>query len=51
VIGSGTYRISGKRITFRSGSLKRFYGVVKTRKKFLLALPGERYASYTCDRS
>lgn len=51
VIGSGSYRISGSRITFRSGSLKGFYGVAKTRKRFLLALHGERQASYSCSLS
>jgi hypothetical protein len=51
VIGSGIYRITGPRVTFRSGSLKSFYGVAKTARKFNLALIGQRTASYTCDLS
>jgi hypothetical protein len=50
VIGSGWYRISGSRITFRTGSLKSFYGAAKTRNRFLLVLHGERQASYSCQR-
>jgi hypothetical protein len=51
VIGSGSYRMSGSRVTFGSGSLKKFYGATKTRNKFNLVIKGERYASYGCDRS
>ena len=51
VMGSGSYRLSGSRITFRSGSLKEFYGAVKKRNRFYLVLHGERYASYDCTLS
>jgi hypothetical protein len=45
---SGSYRISGNRLTWSGGPLAQLYGVVKTSAKFELWTRGEKYAGHWC---
>ncbi len=48
VIGSGRFSTSGSRITFHSGAMRPYYGIVKTSRKFGVWVKGERNYSYYC---
>jgi hypothetical protein len=50
IFGSGTYRVSGTRITFRGGPMGRLYGVTSTANRFSLWAGGGRVYSYYCYR-
>ena len=45
---SGSYRVSGTRITWSGGPLAQLYGVVKASNKFELWANGERFAGHWC---
>jgi hypothetical protein len=45
---SGSYRVSGNRITWSGGPLAQLYGVVKTSSKFEVWAKGEKFSSYWC---
>jgi hypothetical protein len=45
---SGSYKVSGSRITWSGGTLAKLYGVVKTGAKFEVWAKGEKFAGYTC---
>jgi hypothetical protein len=45
---TGSYRVSGTRITWSGGPLAQLYGVVKTGAKFEVWARGEQFASYWC---
>jgi hypothetical protein len=45
---SGSYRVSGTRITWSGGPLAQLYGVVKTSAKFEVWAKGEKFASHWC---
>jgi hypothetical protein len=45
---SGSYRVSGTRITWSGGPLAQLYGVVKTGAKFEVWARGEQFPSYWC---
>ena len=46
--GSGSYRVSGARITFVGGPMGRLYGVTSTSTKFAVWASGAKYYSYYC---
>jgi hypothetical protein len=45
---SGSYRVSGNRITWSGGPLGQLYGVPKTSGKFEVWTKGGRFSSYWC---
>jgi hypothetical protein len=45
---SGSYRVSGTRITWSGGPLAQLYGVPKTSSKFEVWASGGKFASYWC---
>jgi hypothetical protein len=48
VLGRGVFTRSGSRLTFRSGTLRSMYGIVKTQKRFGLWRHGQRNYSFYC---
>lgn len=46
--GWGRFSISGTRITLRGGPWASFYGTIKTLRKIVITLKGERYSYATC---
>jgi hypothetical protein len=48
IVGSGTYRVAGTRITFAGGPMRKLYGVTATSAKFAVWASGQKVYSYYC---